>query len=199
MKSSFLPIVLLTSILAGCASLPLQGTKTLEDYRMPTEEPNPAAQTQTAQAEIEARIPPTDCPVTMVDASSFEPPAPHSPTAPWLGIFWFGSDQLWTSLSVDGVWADLPQTPDGFTQKIMWWSRWYDLPNEPEPALVVTGRRLDGDALPLRFYGATNAMAEDIGEAMLTGVEIPTEGCWEIKGQYKKAELSFVVWVVPEF
>ena len=49
----------------------------------------------------------------------------------------------------------------------------------------------------LRFYGATNAMADDIGEAMLTGVEFPTLGCWEVTGQYKKTELSFVIWVAP--
>jgi hypothetical protein len=79
----------------------------------------------------------------------------------------------------------------------MWWSSLYDLPKELEPALVVTGRRLDGDSPPLRFYGATNAMADDIGDAMLTGVDFPTLGCWEVKGEYKGNELTFTVWVAP--
>ncbi len=73
----------------------------------------------------------------------------------------------------------------------------YSLPDEPQPALVVTGRRLDAEAPALRFYGATNAMADDIGEAMLTGVEFPTLGCWEVQGQYKKTSLTFVVWIAP--
>jgi hypothetical protein len=30
---------------------------------------------------------------------------------------------------------------------------------------------------------------------MLTGVTIPSPGCWEITGRTGKAELSFVVWV----
>jgi hypothetical protein len=30
---------------------------------------------------------------------------------------------------------------------------------------------------------------------MLTGVDVPTPGCWEIMGDYKGQKLSFVVWV----
>ena len=80
----------------------------------------------------------------------------------------------------------------------MWWSTLYNLPDEPQPELIVSAKRLDGDAPSLGFYGATNAMADDIGEAMLTGVEFPTLGCWEVTGQYKKTSLSFVVWITPE-
>ncbi|HZM23014.1 MAG TPA: hypothetical protein VFC02_14795, partial [Anaerolineales bacterium] len=107
------------------------------------------------------------------------------------------SEHLWTALNTDGVWSKLPENSDGYGQKIMWWSSLYSLKDELEPELVVSGKRLDGEAEPLRFYGATNAMADDIGEAMLTGVEIPTLGCWEITGQYKESEISFVVWVGP--
>jgi hypothetical protein len=149
------------------------------------------------KTEIESRIPPADCPVSTTGKFAFTPPAPFPPSAPWEGFFWFGSEALWTALRSDGVWADLPLNPDGYTQKIMWWSSSYDLTNEHEPALVVTGRRLDADAPPLRFYGTTNAMADDIGEAMLTGVEFPTLGCWEVRGEYKKTELVFVVWIAP--
>jgi hypothetical protein len=38
-------------------------------------------------------------------------------------------------------------------------------------------------------------MADDTGEAMLTGVEFPTLGCWEVSAEYKKSELTFVVWI----
>lgn len=188
-----IPAILLTS----CANLPTTESKTLEDYRMTTDEPNPVVMTQTAQAEIEGRIPPADCPVTTVKVSTFKAPTPYSPNAPWDNFFWFGSDQLWTALRTDGLWAQLPLNPEGYTQKIMWWSDKFVLQDELEPALVVTGERLDDKAPPLKFYGATNAFADDIGEAMLTGVDFPSHGCWKITGQYKNSELSFVVWIAP--
>ena len=164
---------------------------------MPTDVPSASSLTQTAQTEVASLIPPKDCPVTTSANVSFKAPEPISPIAPWKGIFWYGSEHLWTALNTDGVWSKLPENSDGYGQKIMWWSNLYSLKDELEPELVVSGRRLDGEAEPLRFYGATNAMADDIGEAMLTGVEIPTLGCWEITGQYKESEISFVVWVGP--
>jgi hypothetical protein len=32
---------------------------------------------------------------------------------------------------------------------------------------------------------------------MVTGVYVPTPGCWEITGEYNGQQLSFVVWVKP--
>ncbi len=77
----------------------------------------------------------------------------------------------------------------------MWWSSLYSLKDELEPALVVMSHRLDTKAEALRFYGATNALAYDIAETILPDVEFLTEGCCEITGQYKKSELTFVVWI----
>lgn len=188
-------IFILASFLVGCA--PSARVKSLEDYRMPTHVPVASVLTATAEPEIAALIPPVDCPVTTAENVSFNAPEPFSPTAPWEGIFWYGTEGLWTALHTDGVWAMLPKTSDGYTQKVMWWSDSYVLKDELEPALVVTGQRLDAKAEPLRFYGATNAMAADIGEAMLTGVEFPTLGCWEVRAEYKKSELTFVVWIGP--
>lgn len=194
MNKMLLALLILAFPITGCAPA---ATKLSEDYRMPTDITLPPELTQTVEAETASRTPPRDCPVTTLSKPTFAAPEPYSLSAPWEGIFWFGSEHLWTALHNDGVWAGLPLNPDGYTQKIMWWSSLYDLPNEPEPALVVTGRRLDGDAPPLRFYGATNAFAKDIGDAMLTGVEFPTLGCWEVRGEYKKNELKFVVWLAP--
>ena len=142
-------------------------------------------------------IPPKDCPVTIPGKVPFKAPEPYSPDAPWESMFWYGTEGLWTALHKDGVWAGLPDNPTGYTQKIVWWSDLYSLKDEPDPALVVLGRRLDSDAPPLKFDGATNASASDIGDAMMTGVDFPTLGCWEITGQYKKSGLTFVVWVAP--
>jgi hypothetical protein len=95
------------------------------------------------------------------------------------------------------VWSDLPHNPEGYTQKLFWWSEFFSLKNEPEPDLMVFGKRLDEEAPALKVSKATNASAADIGSAMLVGVDFPTAGCWEITGQYKNSELSFVVWVAP--
>jgi hypothetical protein len=196
MHKLFIILSIFSFALAGCT--PRTGeAKTLEDYRMPTDVPSASSLTQTVQTEVASLIPPKDCPVTTSENVSFKAPEPFSRSAPWPNEFWLGSEHLWTVLNTNGVWSDLPENPDGYTQKIMWWSSLYSLKDELEPALVVTGKRLDGEADPLRFYGATKAMADDIGEAMLTGIEIPTLGCWKITGQYKKSELRFVVWVAP--
>jgi len=194
MHRYFLAILVLVSSITSCAPAV---TKSPEKYQMPTDVPAPPALTQTAEVEIASKIPPSDCPVTTKGFSTFQAPLPFDTSAPWEGLFWFGSNHLWTALNVNGVWSGLPLNPDGYTQKIMWWSDLYSLPDEPEPALVVSGRRLNGDAPSLRFYGATNAMTDDIGEAMLTGVEFPTLGCWEVRGEYKKTGLTFVVWIAP--
>jgi len=192
-----LSILILVSLLAGCAPGSSQ-IKSLEDYRMPTDLPEPSSLTKTVQTETAASIPPTDCPVTTAkDSTSFEAPAPYSPSAPWQGIFWFGSEHLWTALPADGVWSGLPNNPGGYTQKIMWWSDLYSLKDELEPDLVMTGERLDAKAPQVKVSKATNAFAEDIGDAMLGGADFPTLGCWKITGQYKKTELSFVVWLAP--
>jgi hypothetical protein len=183
-------IALITLSTANCASA-------TADYRMPTDVPVPSSLTATAQAEAAASVPPADCPVTLPGKATFQAPEPYSPDAPWEGIFWYGTTGLWTALYTNGVWDGLPDNPGGYTQKIMWWSDRYVLRDEPQPALIVSGRRLDAESPPLKFDGATNAFAEDIGDAMLTGVDFPTLGCWEITGQYKKSELKFVVWIAP--
>jgi hypothetical protein len=91
----------------------------------------------------------------------------------------------------------LPHNPEDYTQKVFWWRQGYVWNEEPEPALIVTGERLDASVPLLNVSRATNHFASDIGSAMLVGVHFPTAGCWKITGQYKKAELSFVVWVAP--
>ncbi|MEO8357218.1 MAG: hypothetical protein ABI621_15025 [Chloroflexota bacterium] len=197
---SFFPLLFVASLLTGCASS-VNGQRgdisSLEDYRMPTNVPGVLSLTETAQAEVAASTPPKACPVTTAGNATFEAPEPYSPNAPWDGIFWFGSEGLWTALHTNGVGAGLPHSPEGYTQKIMWWSKLFNVKHEQKPALIVSGRRLDAEAPPLRFYGATNAFADDIGDAMLTGVDFPTLGCWEVRGEYKKSELTFVVWIVP--
>jgi hypothetical protein len=140
---------------------------------------------------------PANCPLTLAPDTPFIAPSPNSPDAPWVGQFWYGSASLWTVLPESGVWSGLPLNPEGYTQKVFWWRQGYSWKAEPEPALTVTGQRLDAPAPPLNVSRATNAFAEDIQSAMLVGVDFPTLGCWQITGRYADSELSFVIWVAP--
>jgi hypothetical protein len=138
---------------------------------------------------------PAGCPVTLPSARPFTPPSPYPEEAPY-GRFWHGTDELWTSLERDGLWLGL-ETDRGRRDKVFWWRPGFDGRLEQRPALAVSGKRLDGEG-SFTIPRATNAHHEDFGGwTMLTGVDIPAGGCWEITGTYRDATLSFVVWV-PE-
>jgi hypothetical protein len=178
-------------LLTGCAAARSQESQTTPQSK----EVLPA---ETATPTPFPASPPASCPITHPPDESFAPPSPYPAELPpqYVGEFWYGAPELWTMLRTDGTWNSLPHTSDGYTQKLVWWRQGYDMVAEPTPKLTVTGKRLDAPAPPLFESGATNASAE-LGEMMMIGVSIPTLGCWEIKGEYKGHELSFVVWVAP--
>jgi len=199
---SYLSILILAALLAGCAasaSVQSQEIKSVDGNNAPTDSPDRTASNSSdpAQSEIVPHDPPASCPVTVPQDPRFIAPEPYSQNAPFEYDFWFGSENLWTMLPKDGIWHSLPHNPEGYTQKVFWWREGYIWNEEPEPALTVTGERLDASAPPLLVSRATNAYAGDIGSAMLVGVDFPTLGCWKITGQYAEAELSFVIWVAP--
>lgn len=153
--------------------------------------------------------PPENCPATRPPTQPFVPPAPYSARPPDPDMFWFGTEKLWTMLPVNATWRGLrhysPTTP-GFRQKIFWWRNGYFWLTDPEPKLMVKGRRIDGRAPPFvipkrsRAYSrnhATNGYQKDFKSFMLVGADIPTHGCWEITGRYKGDELTFIIWVAP--
>ena len=193
MQKRFFLMILLGSLLTGCV---LKTESSLERYRMPTDVPSAASLTETAQAEIAARTPPDSCPITVQQDPPFTPPPPYSELA-HEGYFWYGSNDLWAALPWDGVWHSLPQDEHGYGQKLPWWREGYVWDKEPEPPLVVSGERLDGESPPLEASSANGSYAEEMGSAMIMGMNLPTPGCWRITGQYEDAELRFVVWVAP--
>ena len=140
---------------------------------------------------------PASCPVTTPPAHPFTPPAWYEPGDDWF----LGSEKLWTEGNKSGVWDWEPHKPwDGdLTVKISWGSVDYDWRKEPRPNLTLTGRRLDGDAPPLLLAPMTHILpgpGPNAGRGtMLSGVYVPTPGCWEITGEYRGEKLSFVVWV----
>lgn len=198
----FLSALILTALLVGCAP---KAAAQPEEVKVLEESPSTLTDlsarsvsnsTDTARSEVVPHDPPVTCPITFPQDPLFTPPAPYSELG-FEGDFWYGSNSLWTAVPQNGVWAGLPHNPEGYTQKVFWWRDGYVWNEEPEPDLTVTGERLDAPAPPLIVSKATNAYAADIGSAMLVGVDFPTLGCWKITGQYKKTELSFVMWVAP--
>lgn len=138
---------------------------------------------------------PTSCPVTLAPTVPFTPDGERE-----MGqndkSFWLGTDKLWISLPKAGeVWGWGPRAPGSrdLTAKVFWGSVDFDY-RRKEYDLKVTGRRIDGDAPPLWVDRVTNALFVPHA-AMLTGVYVPTPGCWEITGEYHGEKLSFVVWV----
>ena len=186
----FLSIIILTSVLSGCAGTVVAQTNDATPISAP-EKTEP-----TITPEVVSHNPPASCPVTVPQDPAFIPPAPYDKLGV-KGYFWYGSSSLWAELPADAVWYSLPHNPEGYTQKIVWWRDGYMWDQEPEPKLVVTGKRLDANASPLNVSNANGVYASDMGSAMMVGVDIPMLGCWNITGKYKDAELSFVVWVAP--
>jgi len=140
-------------------------------------------------------MPPRSCPVTTPMAGFVPPlPAPNRPPA-YYHAAWYGTTALWTMLDRDGeVWAGLPRDAGGLSQKTFWWSALWNPKAEPEPAIRVDGRRLDGPGAFATMGPGTNASA-DFGVAMLVGVSMPAAGCWELTASYRAERLSVVVWV----
>jgi hypothetical protein len=189
---------ILALLLVGCtpqAAAQPEGAKALE-IPTPTSLPEKTNPVDFVTSEVVPHRPPENCPITVPQNPLFIPPSPYDSMG-FEGEFWYGSNSLWTAVRESGVWEALPHNPGGYTQKVFWWRDGYVWTEEPEPALTVTGERLDAPAPPLSASKATNASASDIGSAMLVGVDMPTLGCWKITGKYADTELSFVVWVAP--
>ena len=142
---------------------------------------------------------PKTCPISKPPVRPFVPPSPYlAKTSP--GHFWFGTVKLWTSLPADGIWRGLPhyRSDPTFRQKLFFWREGYNWRTESPPHLIVTGRRLDASAPPLAFACANAGWGDDKEHPfMVTGVNFPTLGCWEVTGDYDGDKLTFVVWLAP--
>jgi hypothetical protein len=94
------------------------------------------------------------------------------------------------------VWR-LERGEGGYVQKIFWWREGYDCRTEPQPALRVEIRNVDGArSSPRVVDGATCGYRDDDPHGfMLTGVGFPSPGCWEVTSTYAGDRLTFVVLV----
>jgi TonB family protein len=139
--------------------------------------------------------------VTKPTDQQYVPPAPYA-AQPSLDQFWFGTDKLWTTLPVAGTWWGLARyNSPTYSQKLAFWRQGYDPQREPRPNLTVTGRRIDGPAGPLQADRKGYGSWTNDDQFIMTGIDFPTLGCWEITAHYQSEELdesdelTFVVWV----
>lgn len=124
-----------------------------------------------------------ECQPTM-PTEEFAPPEPYASSRQSAGLIWYGSDDLWTALSLDGNHGG---------RKSVWWS--VNFPGgavESQPAISVTWRQLDGDTVHTHDNDGTNAYTAEDGWFMISGIDPPDPGCWEVTATYKGASLSYV-------
>jgi hypothetical protein len=192
----FLSSILFLQLLVGCVSANdtparLVATVTVKSIaESPTQAP-PAAtapvnrlSTPAASVTINTLA---NCPVTRPsDLPYTSTNSRYARATPDPAYFLFGTDSLWTELPVDGVWRALPLNPDGYTQKVFWWSKAYSSPS----AVSGTARHMLAPAPPVHF-----STTGSIGDAMVIVQDFPAAGCWEITGIYLSTRLSFVVWI----
>jgi hypothetical protein len=132
------------------------------------------------------------CPVTAAHGDPFIPPEPWPAQPPDDSRFWYGEAGLWTALPVSGAWPLLADW-----DKFWLWSEDFDVYEDETPDFTVTARRIDGPAPQFRSADTTNGYHESWHWAMLTGVNLPTPGCWQFEAAYKGHRIEFVV-LVPE-
>jgi hypothetical protein len=127
------------------------------------------------------------CLTTIAPNPPFVPPAPYPSAAP-SSRFWYGTDALWTALQIDGKWVAYAKGENGwvYQDKLVFWQRGFDWRKETKPKLIVTGKRLDGDAATIAVADANAVfMPSREGAGMMTLIDIPKAGCWEITAHYK--------------
>jgi hypothetical protein len=135
------------------------------------------------------------CPITRVPDPPFVPPPPFSSARLGSDEFFYGTPALWAM--VEPHWQ-----VHGFAgQKLPYFRQGYEALKEQDPRLAVVARRLDGPEQVV-LAGPANGAGTNIGSFMVTGLTIPTAGCWEIAARYtpapdKTQTLTYTVWVEP--
>jgi hypothetical protein len=103
-------------------------------------------------------------------------------------------------LTVEGSWkipGNVLESNGGYRTKLTYWRRGFDWHSEPEPELVVFAKRLDRTARTVAAEPAHAVFITTEKPGIMTAIDIPSAGCWEIAAQYKGQKLSYVVSVQP--
>jgi hypothetical protein len=150
------------------------------------------------------------CLTTLAPNPPFAPPPQYQTNVPE-DSFWYGADQLCTALGFDGNWRmrDNVLHGKGYRTKLTFWSRGFDWRKEFEPKLVIVAKRLDVEAPSVVVAHANAVFIPSHGAAaiaptfargvapVMTAIDIPTTGCWEVTAHYGGHTLPFIVSVEP--
>jgi hypothetical protein len=144
------------------------------------------------------------CAVTKAPASAFEPPAGFDRPVLQDDSFLLGNNWLWAF--VRPTWK-----LNLNNKKLPYFSQFYDWQTERPPKMSVVARRLDAPA-PLVWADHINGAGPSFryGEQpdlskpgfMVTALDIPSAGCWEVSAQYEppqrnRVTLTYTVLVEP--
>lgn len=181
--------VLLVTACAGLAAQVPAGSTPAEETKEGVAETKPSEVTEETFAW------PKSCQVTVLGREAFTP-ASEKPEGPpeMYDAVWYGTPELYTMINPDGE-SSTNRWLGG--EKTFWWSEDFSISTEPEPDIVVTARRLDGETT-YEATQTTHGMRDDIGNFMLVGVTLPEPGCWELTASYQGTSLSYVIWVKPK-
>jgi len=142
----------------------------------------------------EQEIPPPSCAITTPPEIQFAPPKPYASKPAARDTFWYGSDGLWTRLPNDGQWRGL-RTESGYRTQLMLWRKGFDWRFSSATNARITARRVGDVAPALIARQPSGAYAPDIGSAMITLLDFPSPGCWEVNASYDESRLRFVIYV----
>jgi hypothetical protein len=134
------------------------------------------------------------CTVTTAPEPAFIPPVGYAPAASE-DAFWYGSNSLWTII-VPHKWR--AGGNDG--AKLVYWREGYNWREDHgSPYLFVVAHRIDTNAPLVWSDGASGVRLSNDdtpgGMSMMTGIDIPTPGCWEISAHYQTQTLTYTVLV----
>lgn len=126
-----------------------------------------------------------ECPLT-IPVSLFTPPSPYPPDPVHDGMIWYGTDELWTVLDIDGT--------IGYRKSVWWSANFPGGAEEGEPEIRVTWERLDDPDHEIIVDEApgTNAYTAEDGDFMIAGIDPQIAGCWRVTAAYKGSTLSYV-------
>jgi len=135
------------------------------------------------------------CPATTPNAA-FTPPAPYSASAGGPG-FLYGTADLWTYIEAPIHASDGSR----LSAKLVYWRVGFQWTAEYDPDLKVIVKRLDASAPLIEAPPAHGVKfgGDDTpsGMAMMTGIEIPEPGCWQIVATYRGIHtLSYITSVI---
>jgi hypothetical protein len=134
------------------------------------------------------------CPVTNAPDPPFVQPPPFNDETLGSGEFFYGTSALWAMVH--------PHWRVHGGGKLPYFRQGYDWLQEKDPRLTVVARRLDSPEKMVWAGWANNGNVANKKSFMVTGLSIPTAGCWEIAAHYSPAPdniqtLTYTVWVEP--